>query len=295
MTAVSALSILRFHPRARIVILMDPATHQSLSGLHARLLEIAAPVVVDLGIDDPRYASRAIKLRARESVAGDLLFIDSDTVLVRPLPDDLPACRVAGVVYDRWDRRGRPALRLDSWVEQLFHTAGWEPASRYFNAGVVWMPDTPDVHRLCERWRERWEQTCRLGRHNDQPALNAAIGELPDAVRPLASSYNVSVGSHPELIRSAIIYHFWVEKWFDAARPITLLDHLILHYRRTGALDGAAVERARRRRFPWMRPVGIRMAWRAGAWRALPYTFWCSALARLGLANRRAGRTARDA
>ena len=286
MTTVSVLSVLEFHPRARIAVLMDAATHRDLTAARAPLLDLAQAVVVPGPGDDPRYSSRSIKLGLRETVAGDVLFLDADTVVVRPLEADFARWRVAALADDHADRRGRPVLRLDGWVEELFGKAGWPRPVRYFNSGVMWLPDTPETHRLCARWRERWAESRAFGLHNDQPALNAAIHDLPGSVRPLRGAYNVSVGGHPEQIRTAYVYHFWVEKWFDAENPVTLLDHLIIHFRRTGTLDVAAIARARRLRFPWTRPIGIRMAWRAGAWLMLPYTIWRSFLTRIGIRGR---------
>ena len=283
MTAVSALAIRVIYPDARIVVLMDPPTHRALANAGAELLRFTESIVVPTAFQDPIFASRAIKVGLRETLAGDLLFLDSDTLLVRPFPDDLTTCRQAAMADDHWDRSGRPALRLGLKVQGIYREAGWAPPARYYNTGVIWLPDSPVVHRLCERWRERWAEVRALGRHNDQPALNAAIADMPESFRPLPGAYNVAVGPYPELIRTACIYHFWAESTFDHAHATTLLEHLVAHYRSTGELDERAIARARRRRLPWMRPVGVRRTWRAGAWGALAFVLGYSLLRRVGV------------
>ena len=286
MTAVSALSIRAIHPTARIAILMDPPTHRALAAAGAALLDIAEPVVVPTPYQDPVFASRSIKVGMRETLTGDLLFLDADTVLVRPFPDDLTRCRVAALADDHWDRRGRPVLRLGTKIQEIYRGTGWAVPDRYYNSGVMWLPDSPVAHRLCERWRARWAEVRALGRHNDQPAFNAAIADVPEGFRPLPPCYNVAVGPYPELIRSACVYHFWAESTWDHAHATSLLEHLVAHYGRTGALDVRAIARARRRRLPWMKPIGVRRTWRAGAWGALAFVVGYSLLRRLGIIGR---------
>ena len=72
--------------------------------------------------------------------------------------------------------------------------------------------------------------------------------------------------SAPQNIRRARIYHFWVTTGINLVRPATLLEHLVAVLRKTGRFDGGAIERARRRNYPWVRPKGIRSALAARAW-----------------------------
>ena len=258
--------MLWLHPGTPIVVVTDEATGDELARTQAPLFRVARLLPLAADAAHPLAGSRDLKLRLREEVPGDLLYLDADTVLVRPLRPELWASRVARLAHDRHDRRGRPVLATLPWVDDLIARAGWPRPAAYFNSGVMWLPDTPAVRDLCARWRERWRESSRLGTHKDQPALNVALHQLPEAARPLDGAYNVQVLASPGLIPRARIYHFWAEGGVNLTTPATLLEHLVVELRSTGRLDTGAIERARRRNWPWVRSRGIRAALEAGAW-----------------------------
>ena len=144
MTAVSALSLLAQHPGTPIALLADEATARGIAASggplarHARLQVVPIP---DAG--DPVSASRSIKTRLREVMQGDLLFLDADTLVVRPIDPALAGSRSVRVAHDRYRPRGGPALQLSGWVEDLLVGAGWPRPRAYYNSGVMWLPDTP--------------------------------------------------------------------------------------------------------------------------------------------------------
>ena len=266
MTAVSVLSLFAIHPGTPVTVLGDDATVRGLAAgdgplaRHARLL--AVPVLDG----DAAGASRSIKTTMREVLEGDLLFLDADTVVMRPIDPALAACRRPRLAHDRHLRSGGPALQFSPWVEELIARAVWPRPRAYFNSGVIWLPDTQATHRLTAEWRRRWLEGREHGVWKDQPALNVALDQLPAPIEPLAPAYNVHPDSTPQHIGQARILHFWATTGIALDRPATLLDHLVAEYRRGGRLDHAAIDRARRRNYPWARPRGIRAALEAGAW-----------------------------
>ncbi|HJS48301.1 MAG TPA: hypothetical protein VJ773_09975 [Gemmatimonadales bacterium] len=266
MTTVSALTVLWQHPGTPVVVVTDEATGEELARTQAPLFRVARLLPLASAGADHLARSRDLKLRLRDEVPGDLLYLDADTVVVRPLQPELWECRVARLVHDRHDRRGRPVLATLPWVDDLLARAGWPRPAAYFNSGVMWLPDTPAVRDLCARWRERWRESSRLGTHKDQPALNVALHQVPEAARPLDGAYNVQVLATPGLIARARIYHFWAEGGVNLTTPATLLEHLVVELRRSGRLDTGAIDRSRRRNWPWVRSRGFRSALEAGAW-----------------------------
>ena len=83
------------NPHAHIVLLVDNKTNELLVGKRAEVLEYITEKIV-IPFEDtmltPMYRSRYIKTQVRELVDGDLLFIDSDTVINHSLEeiDQLP-------------------------------------------------------------------------------------------------------------------------------------------------------------------------------------------------------------
>lgn len=266
MTAVSALSLLELHPGTPVIVLADSGTAAELTGSGSPLCAIARVRAVSGVPEDPRLGSRWLKTRLRELLAGDLLFLDADTVVVRPLDARLAHSRLVGAAPDYHDDAGAPILRISPWVEQLAASAGWPRPVAYYNSGVLWLPDSEAVHAFFGRWKQRWAESIRQGRREDQPAFNVAVQEVAGAFAPLSGDYNVPVPVQPRWMARARIYHFWADLHLNLARPLTLLDHLVVEYGRTGRLDSAALRRCRRRNFPWVRPRGVRMAWQVRAW-----------------------------
>lgn len=266
MTAVSALSLLAIHPGTPVTVLGDDATVRELAAADGPLARRARLVAVPVPDGDAAGASRSIKTTMREALTGDLLYLDADTIVVRPIDAALATSRAPRLAHDRHLRSGGPALQFSPWVEELIARAVWPRPRAYFNSGVIWLPDTQATHRLTAEWRRRWLEGRQHGVWKDQPALNVAIHQLPDPIEPLAPAWNVHPYAAPQHIRRARVLHFWVTTGLDLDHPMTLFEHLVAEFRRTGELDWAAIHRARRRNYPWVRPRGIRAALEARAW-----------------------------
>ncbi len=266
MTAVSVLSLLELHPGTAVTVLGDEATVRELAAADGPLARHARLVAVPVPDGDAAGASRSIKTAMREALEGDLLYLDADTVVMRPIDPALAASRAPRLAHDRHLRRGGPALQFSPWVEELIARAVWPRPRAYFNSGVIWLPDTQATHRLAAEWRRLWLEGRQHGVWKDQPALNVAIHQLADPIEPLAPAWNVHPYAAPQHIRRARVLHFWVTTGLDLDHPMTLFEHLVGRYRLTGRLDRAAIRRARRRNYPWVRPRGIRSALEAHAW-----------------------------
>lgn len=266
MTAVSVLSLLAIHPGTPVTVLGDDATVRELAAADGPLARHARLVAVPVPDGDAAGASRSIKTRLRDVLEGDLLFLDADTVVMRRIDPAIAASRAPRLAHDRHLRSGGPALQFSPWVEELIARAVWPRPRTYFNSGVIWLPDTQATHRLTADWGRLWLEGRQHGVWKDQPALNVAIHQLPDPIEPLAPAWNVHPYAAPQHIRRARVLHFWVTTGLNLDHPMTLFEHLVFEFRRTGELDRAAIDRARRRNYPWVRPRGIRSALEARAW-----------------------------
>lgn len=84
---LSIRSLRKMHPSAYITIVTDNATRDELAGVRKELTRMADDVVVVDFDDDvtPVVRSRLLKTTLRRRIEGDFLFLDCDTICVKPL------------------------------------------------------------------------------------------------------------------------------------------------------------------------------------------------------------------
>ena len=91
----SIYTLRRHNPEAKVILLVDKGTEATLTGKRGGIRELVTEVVA---VDTPdgynaMRRSRYLKTNFRQFIAGDLLFIDSDTVIGGSLApiDDIEA------------------------------------------------------------------------------------------------------------------------------------------------------------------------------------------------------------
>lgn len=200
--------------------------------------------------------SRSIKIRLRLWVPGDFVYLDSDTLAVRPI-GSFPLIRAIGMAFDyapgHSDRIG-PSEALRSKFDQI----GWDfPVPRYFNAGVIAWKDCQDAQTFAEAWYTHWRRSVAAGIPQDQLALNHTDRERGGLISPLQPEFNAQVRSWPGFARRAAIWHFF-HSHNEADAPInSILDLLFDDVQANRPLNLQAFERARARHFPWVKSQGF--------------------------------------
>ena len=81
----------KYHmPNAHITLLTDKATEATFTNNRKKEVEYA-DMIISVDLDTQKYnahkRSRILKTSARQYVRGDYLYIDCDTVIVKPFPD----------------------------------------------------------------------------------------------------------------------------------------------------------------------------------------------------------------
>src|SRR6187549_1140648 len=85
MAAVSAHCVRRLHANAHIHLLCDEATEPALREHAAPVLALVDRVHrIETGMPTPVLRSRFVKTSMRRHIEGDFIFIDVDTMPVRP-------------------------------------------------------------------------------------------------------------------------------------------------------------------------------------------------------------------
>jgi hypothetical protein len=250
MTAVSAALVRDVHPDVRILVLVDEETAVALDERPSPLSRFVDDVIrVETGLDPPGARNRFVKTSIRSYVDGPFLYLDADTLALRPFADLFATAADIGVVFNR--DRASPAVYFPDWVSTIYEELGWvRPLERYFNAGVVFYGDTEANQRFAREYHEKWrlfhEPTVDF---HDQPAFNSAIESSGIRVRSLPISYNAMVEIAPCFVRGARILHYFVKD--GRPREGTLLEHLIRVLEKNDEIDWAAVQLARSSASAW--------------------------------------------
>jgi len=181
----------------------------------------------------------------RQFVDGDFLYVDGDTLIVKPVRDafDVDA-DVAAAVDFNFDHKFFPRQLREPYTK-----LGWTyPLPFYFNSGVVLMRDTSAVRELAEEWTRRWLLLVEEGVPGDQDAFASALFATSTKWARLPKAFNAIVIKRNYRFREARILHFFGS---EEEQRGTILEHLLVRLRETGTFDQAAYRQSLREGHPW--------------------------------------------
>lgn len=204
----------RYHnPDSQIVLLVDDKTNELLVGKRAEVLEyVTEKTVVTFENTNASmmYRSRYIKTRVRSLVDGDILFIDSDTIINGSLAEiDDCSYEVAAVLESNLPiNQFHPSL-YDSMAENA-RKIGWSSKEEqyYFSSGVIYAKETPAAHALFEKWHSNWLLGLGMEIRIDQPSLAKANIECGRLIQPIENKWNCIMFTYPRWAKEALILHF---------------------------------------------------------------------------------------
>jgi hypothetical protein len=242
----------------RIVVVTDPESAETLdrSAPQVRRL-VDRIVVVDAPVADRRLRAFYLKTAFRRFVDGDVVYLDGDTLVIRPIADVLEADAEVGAVLDfNHDGPWFPPQLRDAYLE-----LGWTyPLEYYFNSGVLLLRDTAAVRAFSEEWSRRWFLLVEKGLPGDQEAFVTALYSTPVRWQRLPTPFNAITTKRNYRFRDARVLHFFgsVEE-----QRGTIFEHLLRHLAATGAFDERAYRRALRQGHPWGPRVEPWQLWRS--------------------------------
>ena len=210
MTRVSLATVRLTNPTARIEIACDQQTYQALHCTGSQLLR-EADAVHGFPTPDgsPTFRNRFVKTQLRLLLSGPFLFLDSDTVVRKPLT---PLLNLQA------DIAAAPNHSADTLAEQIWSedqanldTMGWQVLEPYVNGGVIWYADTLAAHRFAEAWHRNWLANVeRTARYRDQPALNHSLSaDKTIHLQILSHTYNAQVSKRADYAQEAHIWHIF--------------------------------------------------------------------------------------
>lgn len=250
-TLVSVLSLRRQHDQSRILLLADDESARCLERHRHPLLTLVDELVsVPVPVSAAGMRNRHVKTRMPQIVEGDFLYLDGDTVVVRPLDEvfqiDAP---FAAARNHNSSRLVEPEFAVEL---NTFKRLGWDPpGTPYVNGGVLFFRDDPAVRRFSELWHRKWLQASASGKHYDQSSLNSALWDSRIESRLLPHRFNAQIHVRPRTALGAHLWHIYA----SASRqrlPRTGLDSLVRDFLSTGTPDPSAVARFCARPHPWL-------------------------------------------
>lgn len=174
---MKSLKSLRMHmPNQDVCVMVDQDTYQILQNVKAEVFDLAQVMCVKI---DDSYTqvekSRFLKVTLRQRLSGNLLFIDTDTVICDVLPD-IVSEKSIGMVLEFHELRSNINWYL---TDQYDQQSGLDLGNfdYFFNSGVVWSKDDEHSHRFYKKWHELWEKTRKKGIPRDQSAFNYVVKE----------------------------------------------------------------------------------------------------------------------
>lgn len=210
---VSLFSLRRFHPDVKVNVLLDAETKEmvhSRSELRSMINEIL--VVPTPEGYNAKQRSRQIKTTVREVIKGDYLFIDTDTVVCKPL-DSLaqslsPQTHVAAVPDGHLPLNECLFPPINE-VKRIF-AEDCSDSRYWFNSGVMYVRDTSEAHDFYKRWNENWSYSCfEKGNSQDQPSLLKTDKDFGYVIKELPGIYNAQVAMSLKYFAEAAILHWW--------------------------------------------------------------------------------------
>lgn len=207
---VSLYSLRLFHPEVTVMVLVDEPTKMYMERFPVLCDQITEIVVVPVPDKyNAKQRSRVIKTTVRNVIDGAYLFIDTDTVICKPLDEiDLLTCDIAAVP-DGHLPLAECMFPPTGTVRKVFGK-DVSDSKYWFNSGVMFVADNARTRQFYKRWNENWTYSCfEKGQSQDQPALIVTDKEFGYKIEELPGIYNAQVAMSLKYFADAAIVHWW--------------------------------------------------------------------------------------
>ena len=207
---VSLYSLRLFHPEVTVNVLVDEPTKEYMERFPKLCNMITNIVVVPVPENyNAKQRSRVIKTTVRNVIYGAYLFIDTDTVICKPLDNiDNLTCDIAAVPEEHLQLKDLTFSPVNG-IKNVFGV-DISDSKFWFNSGVMFVADTDAARKLYHDWNKKWEFSCfQKGQSQDQPALSVANKENNMLISELPGIYNSQVAMSLKYFADAAIVHWW--------------------------------------------------------------------------------------
>lgn len=214
-TWLSAFSLKRVQGDAFISLVVDNKTFDTLKGTRRKILDYVDELKSVSFEDDvsSMRRSRLLKTGLRETIEGDFLYIDGDTIITESLEEidnfsysigAVQACHIPYSDYFAKEELDRMFKKLD------FQT------STYYNGGVLYVKDNKEGNLLFSKWHQYYRENMDKVRA-DMPSLTKANAEL-DLIHELDGIWNCQILYGMRYLQHAKIIHYFASNFVDSKR-----------------------------------------------------------------------------
>lgn len=219
-TILSIYSLKLHNPTAKVIIVTDLETKNSLIGQRNIIYKLADEIITP---DIPNefnnlQKSRYLKTKLREFVSGDFMYIDGDTIIVDSLKeiDDFEC--VLGAVSDKnINIKSRYKNYVIYNYARIFN---WTIPENdiYFNGGMMYAKDSDVAHKFYQTWHNLWiDGVKNKGINIDQPSLAKANELNGYPIVELDGTFNCQIIENGlRFLHKAKIIHYYASnlgKW----------------------------------------------------------------------------------
>lgn len=212
--AILSMCSVRMHnSHVRIRIVTDKSSAQFIIGWRDKLLkEYGCEVSV---CDVPEglgkvERSRFLKTSLGLLVEGDFLFIDTDTIICRPLDEISESHGDVNAVLDRHVRLHENDYMIfpDDWFDQTGFISSHDDV--YFNSGVMYVRDTAASKAFYQEWHRLWQLSLSRGMRLDQMAMYQANINSHHIIQEIDGRWNCQLGGlFLNYLHDAYIIHYY--------------------------------------------------------------------------------------
>ena len=207
---ISMYSVKYYMPDAYIILLVDKQTEETLVDVRKKETKYVDEIIsVSIkGNYTPQQRSRILKTSVRKYIVGDFLFLDTDTIVVKPLSEidyieaDIAACWDSHTTFDLNPYR--------SICIEHGKILQWpiEKEKIYFNSGVIYVKDNEKTHEYYELWHKNWLEGCKNKVNMDLPAFAKTNYILNHPVQTLDNVWNCELKHGVKYLKEAKIVHY---------------------------------------------------------------------------------------
>lgn len=212
--AVSAFSLKYYNTSANIILITDQRT---IDDIHSHQMDNLLQNIDEVIIAETDSSfngmqrSRQLKTSVRNLVEGDILFIDTDTIITGKVEfvDGIDNM-IIGAVYDGHHKKA--VIKFNEKVKGVMDAMAWNMSSilEYFNSGIIYIKDCKETREFYKKWNANWIQTKNLGYNYDQLSFAFTNIEFNNIIKPLPFYFNTQVNSSSLLlISNALILHLF--------------------------------------------------------------------------------------
>ena len=208
---ISMFSVKYHMPNSHITLLTDKATESSF--INNRRKEIVyADEIISIDLDTKKYnaqqKSRILKTSARQYLKGDFIFIDSDTIVVKPFPD---THGFTSPIMACWDTHA--TFKENPYRDMCLkhgHLLQWpiDEEETYFNSGVIYVKEDTISYNFYKKWNENLLKGFEKGVFMDQPSFAKTNFEMGHVIERLDDLWNCELKHGVKYMKDSYIWHY---------------------------------------------------------------------------------------